>query len=513
MHGGTRRTFLQRSASLGALAGLGDLTFLSKLAPASAAEATSAAKELPLDAEVEPIVRLLEETPREQLLEEVAQRIRDGLGYRPLLAGLMLAGVKNIEPRPSVGFKFHAVLVVNSAHLASIESPAEHRWLPIFWALDYYKEAAQRDVEERGDWTMQAVDDAKLPTAQRAMSEFRAAMDSWDPPRADRAVAALARTAGADAVYEQMFRYGMRDFRDIGHKAIYTANSRRTLDAIGWQHAEPVVRSLAYALLAHEGDNPSERDAEADRPYRRNRELARTVRPDWSGGRLDPGATTELLATLRTASHEEACDAVVAVLNRGVAPQSVWDALHLAAAELIMRQQGIVSLHAMTTTNALRFAYTTSARPRTRLLATLQCAAFLPMFRQAMSGRGALGDAKIDQLAPAPGEDPLQRSGQPPALDDIFAELGRDRTSAAQLTLARQERGGDAAQFMTAARVLVFLKGTNSHDYKFSSAALEDYYNVSPPWRDRYLAASVFDLRSSQDADNGLVARTRAALA
>jgi hypothetical protein len=32
----------------------------------------------------------------------------------------LLAGVRNIEPRPSVGFKFHAVLVVNPVHLASL---------------------------------------------------------------------------------------------------------------------------------------------------------------------------------------------------------------------------------------------------------------------------------------------------------------------------------------------------------------------------------------------------------
>jgi hypothetical protein len=63
-----------------------------------------------------------------------------------------------------------------------------------------------------------------------------------------------------------------------------------------------------------------------------------------------------------------------------------------------------------------------------------------------------------------------------------------------------------------AARLLVFLKGTNAHDYKFSSAVLEDYYHVSPSWRNRYLAASVFNLRGSRLADNQLVERTRAAL-
>ena len=118
-------------------------------------------------------MRLLEETPRDRLLEEVADRIRRGVSYQELLAALLLAGVKNVEPRPSVGFKFHTVLVVNSAHLASMASPPEHRWLPIFWALDYYKSAAARDVEERGDWTMSAVDESALPPAHRARRAFR----------------------------------------------------------------------------------------------------------------------------------------------------------------------------------------------------------------------------------------------------------------------------------------------------------------------------------------------------
>jgi hypothetical protein len=74
------------------------------------------------------------------------------------------------------------------------------------------------------------------------------------------------------------------------------------------------------------------------------------------------------------------------------------------------------------------------------------------------------------------------------------------------------QKSQNAKELIDAARVLVFLKGDNAHDYKFSSAVLEDYYHVGSPWRDRYLAANVFKLRSSADPDNDLVARTRAAL-
>ncbi len=188
----SRRDALKTGAAAGLMLGLGDLSFLSRLGAVSAAETKLELKSVRLRPEIEPLVRLIEETPRDELLEEVAARIRKGTSYQEVLAALLLAGVKNVEPRPNVGFKFHTVLVVNSAHLASMASPPEHRWLPIFWALDYYKSAAARDVEERGDWTMPAVDESAVPAAHRARRKFRAAMDDWNEPAADAAIAALA---------------------------------------------------------------------------------------------------------------------------------------------------------------------------------------------------------------------------------------------------------------------------------------------------------------------------------
>jgi hypothetical protein len=116
---------------------------------------------------------------RERLLEEVAGRIRRGLSYQELLAALPLAGVRNIQPRTSVGFKFHGVLVVNSAHLASLCSPDSERWLPIFWALDYFKDCQERDVRE-GEWTLGPADENAVPAAHEARRAFEAAMDGWN---------------------------------------------------------------------------------------------------------------------------------------------------------------------------------------------------------------------------------------------------------------------------------------------------------------------------------------------
>src|SRR6185369_16951876 len=192
------------------------------------------------------------------------------------------------------------------------------------------------------------------------------------------------------------------------------------------------------------------------------------------------------------------------LLNRGCAPQSVWDACFAAGGEWLMRRPGIVSLHAVTSANALHFAFETSRDDLTRRLLLLQAAAFLTLFRgDSIRGKGI----QIDQFEPAP----LEATGAK-AIEEIFADVSNDRMLAARKVLTYLRENPKPKELIDAARRLIFLKGSNSHDYKFSSAVLEDYSNVSPAWRDRYLAASVFNLRGSGGADNDLVKRTRAAL-
>src|SRR6185503_487323 len=95
-----RRKFLEIAAGTTALAGTGGLGFLGQLRPLTAAEVQLNAQRVRLHPEIEPLVRMLEDTSRERAIEEVAQRIKQGLTYRELLAALFLAGVRNIQPRP-----------------------------------------------------------------------------------------------------------------------------------------------------------------------------------------------------------------------------------------------------------------------------------------------------------------------------------------------------------------------------------------------------------------------------
>ena len=491
----TRREFF----ATGALGGLG---FLAGLPHVSAQEAKLDPSIVRFRPEIEPLVRLLEDTSRERLLEEVGAKIRSGTTHRELVAALLLAGIRNIQPRP-VGFKFHAVLVVNSAHLASLNAPDSDRWLPVFWALDQFKASQARD-KQSGDWTMESVFEPAIPAADRAAAAFAMGMDAWDTSCADTAAAALARGGDTQAAFDLFCRYGARDYRDIGHKAIYVANSWRLLHVIGWQHAEPVLRSLSYALLAHGEGNPAESDDLADRPGRKNQERLKELRATWNGGENRPEAAAEMLATLRSGTWDDAAAKVVALINAGAGPQPIWDAMFQTAGELLMRKAGIVSLHASTTTNALHYAFHHAANDETRRFLMLQNASFLPLFRD---DAGATEGVQIDTFEPAP-----DARSSPEAVEEIFSGLMGDRTLAARRTLAYLDAGGDPKTFVDAAQRLIYLKGTDSHDYKFSSAIIEDWHALSPAFRHRFLAASVHWLKGSSAPDSTLVARTRAAL-
>ncbi len=177
-----RRQFLQAASALGLGSGLGSWEALSAITPATAEEAKVGPEMVRYRPEIEPVVRWIEETPRAQVFAQAVAQLKDGLSYRALLSGLFLAGIRNIKPRP-VGFKFHAVMVINSAHLLGQTSAVSERLRPMFWALDNFKVSQAEDVRQ-GDWVLGRVDESRVPGPHQARAAYTQAMEatSATPP-------------------------------------------------------------------------------------------------------------------------------------------------------------------------------------------------------------------------------------------------------------------------------------------------------------------------------------------
>ena len=429
--------------------------------------------------------RLMEETPHERVAAELAGLIRDGLDHRRTLVALAVATSRRVQPFPHVGFKYHTVLALQSVHVTALNLPGEESWLPVFWALDYFKRAQERERRASG-WTMGPEPAPVAGTVEAARKSLIDALDRWDLEAVDPAVLDFARLARPEQLSELLFRYGIRDLRVIGHKAIAVQNVHRLLPIVGPENAPPVLRSLAAALQNHGNDpNPATSDLPSDRTWREFQAMLGEIPKTWKQGRRNDAARHELVRTLREVSELDAGRAVIDLLKHGVSTDSIWEGLFATAAELVLRRPSVVPVHAQTSANAFHYVFRHARDETTQLLALLQSAAFMPGFGRRV--RNARPDLRIDEL------EPLAVSGTgAAALRDAFSELPRDRISGARKALHYLQHGGSADMFVAIARRHLARNGRYAHDYKFTEAALENHREMAPTaWRDRILAASM----------------------
>jgi hypothetical protein len=463
--------------------------------------------------EIEPLVRLMERTPREKCAEMLAGQLHRGVSYRQLLGALFLAGIRNVNPQPP-GFALHCVFVIHSAHLLSLEAPADARLLPLFYALDNFKTAQERDARQN-DYVMRPLG-AALPAPDRAGAELAAALEAWDAARAERAVAALARHRSPSEVFEKLWLYGARDYRNIGHKAIFVANAYRTLHAVGWQHAEPVLRSLVLGLLAFGPEQQVNGYGFNDQCYlgnvRRVRETFPKLSAKWMSDEAGPDAARSILEVLRQAAPDEACADVAGRLVKGQASAAaVWDAVHLAAAELRLRANrsaALVAIHAVTSANGLRHSYLAASDPQTRYLLLLQAAGWMVQFRKWSETRPeALRDLTITGLEPAEDEEKPDQ-----VLTETFAAISAKPDAAASRAFRMAADVSARPAFWAAALRFTAAKADEVHYYKYLAALIEDVPLASPEWQPHLLASAVYYLKGPADPEPAPMKRAREAL-
>ena len=479
------------------------------------AEAEVTADMMKYRPEIEPLVSLIERTPRERCAEMAVEQLKRGVSYRQLMAATFLAGLRNVNPRPP-GFALHCVFVIHSAHLMSLEAPADARLLPLFYAIDNFKSAQDRDARQpAGDYTMRPIQ-GTLPSPERAAAELTAAMEAWDMERAERAVVSVARNRTPAEAFEMLFKYGARDYRNIGHKAIYAANAWRTLHTIGWQYAEPVLRSLVLAQLDFARDQKVNGYALDDQCYAANLKRVKEILPrlpnGWTSDEANPSVTRSILTAIRESTPEEACADAANRLVKGTATaKAVWDAVHLAAAELRLRANkgaALASIHAVTSANGLHHSYLAASDVQNRLLILLQGVGWMGQFRTSSQAReDNLRPYIVTNLEPAEENLPLDR-----ALEETFAAIpSKPDVSAARVFRLAQDLTSRQA-FITAALRQTLTKAEEVHYYKYLAALIEDIPLASAEWQPHLTATLAYYIKGAADAEPASIKRAREAI-
>ncbi len=506
----SRRRFVQQASAATAF-GLTSWPSAPSLV-ASDKKPTGAAGGIRFDTDLEPLVRLIEESPREKCAELLADKLKDGLSYRRLLSAGFLAAVRKRNSG-------HSVYLMYSAHQTSMDLPQEQRLLPLFWAIDHFK--WQQLV-----WPGPALPqlEGALPTAEKAAAEFHEAMKRLDIEQAEKAIVAQARALGPRPAMELLWHYGCRDCGEIGHRAIALTSCWRVLETIGWEHAEPVLRFVVRDLMGE------------DRYYKANvaraEKLWEKLPFDWAMGKSRENPTLDLFARMRQGNSAEASELAGRLLTDGIGGRAVWDAIHVVAAEMLILHPGDAgmggrALHINTAANALHYAFLTTASPQTRLLILLQAVAWMADFVRGQLGPKNLAETKPTDLS---GARPTGKAAA--VVTDVYASLPphqylydyktrigvghylpkkSDRTESARKVFALVTKSPEAAGlFEQAARHWLCRKATvDAHEYKLPAAMFEDYELVSANWRPRLLAASAHWLHGEQSEDAAPVRQAR----
>ena len=491
----SRRNFLL-SVSGGAI----PLTF----APLSRAEARLPAEGVRTNPETMRLVRLIDETPREKCQELLVREFRRGVPYRELLAAAFLfAALRDGH---------HSVYLVHSAHQLSLDLSADDRMLPLFWSVDVMKEHLTRfrksEVEPLA---------GSLPSARVAKAEFIEAMETMDREKAEHAIIAICRSQGAKQAYAKILPYACRDNFFIGHIPIGIVHAGRTLDSIGWHHAEPTLRYIIRDMYRQDHNLNGQ-------PYPHNVERVEKTHHqlpiDWASQSADKEATIELIDLMKKGKWWNSNDWVAERLIDGtIHAGTVWDAIHLLAAELMLlvesgASMGTRALHANTSTNSLHHVFATSLDSRTRYLTMLQALSWVTEFMLEVKSRDGMIEGDVATMRPielTSGTDETigeLLSSLPPR---IFRQRDNDRTGqrkAAELTFALTQSQEGARSFINAARHGMARRlSLNAHEMKYPIAMFEECQRISPIWRPHLLAATSVYLQGTNSQDNPAVLR------
>ncbi|MGQ0613945.1 MAG: hypothetical protein ACT4PV_09440 [Planctomycetaceae bacterium] len=494
----TRRHFLGSAANVGVAISMGNWAGLSGISPANAQEAAVTPELVRYSAEIEPIVKLIADTPRDKCVEVMMGQLRKGLSYRHFLAALYLATFR----APTI-HALHAALSVHASHQLSLELPAQESLLPVFWALDNFKERLNRyPYGANQKITLKGA----LPAAARAGDELRAGIEGADQERAERAILAMIRSQGAHEVIEPLWHYMVRHWGFIGHTAIYVSHAWRLLQTVGWEHAEPILCAAA-GLIVMDGSASRQPDNSDTTSYIANTERIKKsihkLPADWASSGSNVELTRELLGRIRSRESDEACDLAMTNLMEGKATAgAVWDAVLLGAGDCVVCDRGgNRPLHAITVAHAMRYAFEVSRLRENRLLLLLQGLNWMERYQM-------FDQRTITDLTPM--EIPEQSEA---AAEELLGTVRPTRHVAASKAFRFAQKFPDSdLLFRTAARLLPAKAGRDVHSVKFPMAMFENFRWISREWRPHMLAAASYTFLGAGAPDSRVIQQVREAM-
>ncbi|HET6249691.1 MAG TPA: hypothetical protein VFE47_18525 [Tepidisphaeraceae bacterium] len=281
--------------------------------------------------ELEPLVGLMQDTPIERLMPTLVTKLKSGVELRTLLAAGALANARTFGGEDYVGF--HTMMALAPAMHMAGELPADIRALPVLKVL-YRNTNRIHEHGGRASEVLHAVEPVATPEGRPGGEVLRDLVRKGDVKGAEETFAALARISPDEALNDALM--AMQDEAEV-HRTVLPYRSWDMLGLIGKEHAHTLLRqSVRYCLAA--GMRPRK-----DGPPEVLASMldAHHLLEKQPGTRVPDDQWVDALAmSIFKATPPQAAELAAGALADGIAPDSVGQAICLAANQLILRDIG-----------------------------------------------------------------------------------------------------------------------------------------------------------------------------
>ncbi len=283
---------------------------------------------------LEPLVCLMQETPANQLLPLLVQRLRSGADLRQLTAAAALANARTFGGEDYVGF--HTMMALAPALHLSQELPAESQPLPVLKVLYRNTNRIQEHGGRKGEVLLQ-VEPEMVGAGSPDGAHLREAVRSKDVNAAERAFARIAQGSPSDALNDLLWE--VQDQTEV-HRVVLPYRAWDLLGLIGMEQAHTLLRqSVRYCVKAESWSYHS--TWEEPRSLLPRLLAAHKLEERAPGAKAaDDNWVEQMSQTFFKSNPEQAAEAAAAALAEGMTPGALGEAISLAANQLILRDQG-----------------------------------------------------------------------------------------------------------------------------------------------------------------------------
>jgi hypothetical protein len=283
----------------------------------------------------EALVGLLQETPTAKLLPLLVEKLKAGTDLGRLVSAAALANARTFGGQDYTGY--HAFMALAPSYQMARELPEAQRPLPVLKVL--YRNTSR--IQECGGSSREVlhpVAAATLPSGRPGGELLRDAARRRDMKGAESTFATLAH-GSADDAFNQL-QYSVQDEVDV-HRVVLAWRAWAVLDLVGQEQAHTLLRqSVRYCVENEQYATGAGRKPEIRTVLPRLLDQYRLAGRTPGKRKADDGWIAHLADTIYGGSRAAAAEAAAAALAEGFSPESVGEAISLAANRLVLCDPG-----------------------------------------------------------------------------------------------------------------------------------------------------------------------------